>query len=137
MAHTHLMCGRRSDKAAGKTMTLSGPKAWSTKEVIALCEKLSNSTAKVTTVPTWILKGTRSVLRANQWAKDAADRLAFAEVLSNNESWSAPMDDVYKTLEYDPSSVVGLEDYLQEYFGKILKKLKEVGAAADRTNFYI
>lgn len=26
---------------------------------------------------------------------------------------------------------------LQEYFSRIMKKLKEVGATADRTNFYV
>ena len=26
---------------------------------------------------------------------------------------------------------------LQEYFGRIMKKLKEVGASTDRTNFYV
>jgi hypothetical protein len=27
--------------------------------------------------------------------------------------------------------------YLQEYYNRIMKKLKEVGATADRTNFYV
>jgi hypothetical protein len=26
---------------------------------------------------------------------------------------------------------------MQEYFSRIMKKLKEVGATADRTNFYV
>lgn len=30
-----------------------------------------------------------------------------------------------------------LVHYTQEYFTRILKKLKEVGATADRTNFYV
>ncbi len=62
---------------------------------------------------------------------------AFSEVLSNNEVWSAPMDDTYKLLDIDPASVSGLEDYLKEYFTRIMKKLKEVGATSDRTNFYV
>lgn len=37
----------RTDKVIGKTLTLSGPKAWSTREVIDLCEKMANSNAKV------------------------------------------------------------------------------------------
>uniref|UniRef100_A0A7S0WZB3 NmrA-like domain-containing protein n=1 Tax=Chlamydomonas leiostraca TaxID=1034604 RepID=A0A7S0WZB3_9CHLO len=127
----------RSDKAANRTLTLAGPKAWSTQEVIALCEQLSNSDAKVQTVPTVVLKGARGILRSLQWAKDAADRLAFAEVLSNNETWSAPMDETYELLGIEPSSVQSLDDYLKEYFNKILKKLKEVGATSDRTNFYV
>lgn len=31
----------------------------------------------------------------------------------------------------------GFRHLPQEYFTKILKKLKEVGASADRTNFYV
>ena len=44
-------------------------------QVIELCEKLSSSNAKVTTVPTGLLKLARSVLRSFQWARDASDRL--------------------------------------------------------------
>lgn len=127
----------RSEEAIRKTLTLAGPKAWSTQEVINLCETLADTNAKVTTVPTWLLKRTRSILRGLQWAGDAADRLAFAEVLSNNETWSAPMDDTYRILGVEPDSITGLEDYLKEYFTRIMKKLKEVGASTDRTNFYV
>ncbi|KAG2422331.1 hypothetical protein HXX76_016115 [Chlamydomonas incerta] len=134
------MAALRGDKTIRKTLPLSGPKAWTTKEVIELCEKMADTNAKVTTVPTWLLKRTRGVLRSMQWAADAADRLAFAEVLSNNEVWqasAADMAETYRLLDMDPGSVTGLETYLQEYFSRILKKLKEVGASADRTNFYV
>ncbi|KXZ44131.1 hypothetical protein GPECTOR_73g652 [Gonium pectorale] len=138
---TFRLCGfhqvRIGDKTSRRTLTLSGPKAWTTREVIELCEKMADTNAKVTTVPTWLLKRTRAVLRSLQWAADAADRLAFAEVLSNNEVWSADMAETYRLLDMDPGSVTTLESYLQDYFSRILKKLKEVGAAADRTNFYV
>jgi hypothetical protein len=38
---------------------------------------------------------------------------AFAEVLSNNESWTAPMEETYGLLGVDPASVQGLEEYLK------------------------
>lgn len=133
------MAAIRSEKAIGKTLTLAGPKSWSTKEVIELCEKLANSDAKVTTVPTAVLQLTRSILRSLEWARDAADRLAFTEVLSKSESWDAPMEETYRILGLDASTLtpVTLEEYLTEYFSKIMKKLKEVGASTDRTNFYV
>jgi len=127
----------RNDKTVGKTLTLSGPKAWSTREVIELCENLSDSDAKVTTVPTAVLKLTRAILKSASWARDAADRLAFAEVLASNETWSSNMEETYKMLDIDPASVQSLDDYLKEYFSRIMKKLKEVGASTDRTNFYV
>merc|ERR1712225_204837 len=47
----------------GRTLTLAGPKAWTTQEVIELCENLSGgSKAKVTKVPLWFLKATRTSL---------------------------------------------------------------------------
>ncbi len=41
------MAALRNDKTVGKTLTLSGPKAWSTREVIELCEDLADRDAKV------------------------------------------------------------------------------------------
>lgn len=108
-----VMAALRSDAAIGRTLPLAGPRAWSTAEVIALCEKLADCDAEVRNVPVWLLKGTRSALRSFQWAADAADRLAFAEVLSSNESFNADMTETYKVLGVDPASVTGLETYLQ------------------------
>ncbi|KIZ05007.1 Uncharacterized protein ycf39 [Monoraphidium neglectum] len=131
------MAALRSEECSGRTLTLAGPRAYTTKEVIELCEDMSDSKAQINTVPTWLLKGTRNVLKGAQWAKDAADRLAFAEVLANNETWDAPMDQTYELLGIEAESVNTLEDYLKEYFNKIMKRLKEVGASTDRTNFYV
>jgi uncharacterized protein YbjT (DUF2867 family) len=125
-----VMAALRSEAAVGRTLPLAGPKAWSTAEVIALCEKLADCDAEVRNVPVWLLKGTRALLRSFQWAGDASDRLAFAEVLSSNESFDADMAETYAVLGVDPASVSGLDAYLQAYFDRILKKLKEVGASS-------
>ncbi|EFN54972.1 hypothetical protein CHLNCDRAFT_56191 [Chlorella variabilis] len=132
-----IMAALRTDAAVGKTLPLAGPKAWSTAEVIELCERLADCDAEVRNVPVWLLKGTRGLLRSFQWAGDAADRLAFAEVLSSNESFSADMGETYEVLGVDPASVSGLEEYLKSYFDTILKRLKDVGASSKQTNFYI
>lgn len=68
---------------------------------------------QVRNVPVWLLKGTRGLLRSFQWATDAADRLAFAEVLSSNESFSADMGETYKLLGVDPASITTLDAYLK------------------------
>ena len=59
-----------------------------------------------------MLKAARSVLKSLEWTRDAADRLAFAEVLASNETWTAPMDDTFKLLDIEPGSVQGLDAYL-------------------------
>jgi len=74
----------RSD-TNGFTLTILGPKAWTTQEVIELCETFSRgSKAKVVKVPVWFLKATRNFLSYFQSARDAADRLAFSELSSGN-----------------------------------------------------
>ena len=88
-------------------------------------------------MPVGVLKATRAFLRGLQWAKDAADRLAFAEVLSSNEVFSAEMEETMKLLRIDPSSITTVESYLDEYFKRILSKLKEVAATSKQTDFYI
>lgn len=37
----------------------------------------------------------------------------------------------------EESQVTTLEQYIEEYYGKILKKLKEVGAQSRQTDFYV
>jgi uncharacterized protein YbjT (DUF2867 family) len=70
----------RSDKSEWKVMTFAGPRAWTTQEVISLCERLAGQNAKVTTVPVGVLKFTRMLTRLFQWTADVSDRLAFSEV---------------------------------------------------------
>ena len=132
-----LMASLRSEEAVKKTLPLAGPKAYTTQEVIAMCEKLADCDAEVRNVPVWLLKTTRGVLRSFQWARDAADRLAFADLLAANENFDAPMEETYALLGVDPASINTLESYLGDYFTSILKKLKDVGASSKQTNFYI
>ncbi len=44
----------RSDATVNKTLTLSGPKAWTVPEVIELCEKLADERAQVTQVKSFL-----------------------------------------------------------------------------------
>lgn len=127
----------RSDKVEKKTITLAGPRAWTSQEVIALCERLAGQDAKVTTVPVGVLKFTRQLTRFFQWTTDVADRLAFSEVLTGSNVFSAPMTETYKLLGLDVSETVTLEIYLQEYYSQILKKLKDLKATSKQGDYYL
>lgn len=103
-----------------------GPRAWGADEIIKLCEKLSGREAKITRVPMGVLRGARQATRFFQWTKNISDRLAFAEVVATGTPLTADMEPVYKTFGLAPSDTTTLESYLQEYFERILKKLKEL-----------
>ncbi|WVZ21373.1 hypothetical protein V8G54_008695 [Vigna mungo] len=126
----------RNEKLIGKLLTFAGPRAWTTQEVITLCERLAGQDANVTTVPVSILRFTRQLTRVFEWTNDVADRLAFSEVLSSDTVFSVPMADTYNLLGVDSKDIVTLEKYLQDYFSNILKKLKDLKAQSKQTDIY-
>ncbi|KAK7277434.1 hypothetical protein RIF29_18586 [Crotalaria pallida] len=119
-----------------KLLTFAGPRAWTTQEVITLCERLAGQDANVTTVPVSILRLTRQLTRFFEWTSDVADRLAFSEVLTSDTVFSVPMAETYNLLGVDSKDIVSLEKYLQDYFTNILKKLKDLKAQSKQTDIY-
>ena len=103
-----------------------GTRAWGAYEIINLCEKLSGEDAKISRLPLGFLRLMRRITRFFQWGQNASDRLAFAEVLASGDPLDAPMEEVYQIFGLDPKETTTLEAYLQDYFGRILKKLKEI-----------
>ncbi|GLT72882.1 hypothetical protein SLA2020_447790 [Shorea laevis] len=126
----------RNEQINGKLLTFSGPRAWTTQEVITLCERLAGQDANVTTVPVSVLRLTRQLTRFFEWTNDVADRLAFSEVLTSDIVFSVPMSETYKLLGVDAKDIVNLEKYLQDYFTNILKKLKDLKAQSKQTDIY-
>lgn len=109
-----------------QTFPVVGTKAWGADEIIRLCSRLTGKDAKIARLPLNFLRAMRQVLRFFQWGWNIADRLAFTEVLATGKPLDAPMEDVYKTFGLDPKETTTVEAYLQDYFGRIMKKLKEI-----------
>ena len=103
-----------------------GTRAWGAYEIINLCERLSGRDAKISRLPLGVLRFTRRFTRFFMWGQNASDRLAFAEILASGKPLDAPMDEVYQVFGLDPQETTTLEAYMQEYFNRILKKLKEI-----------
>lgn len=116
-----------------QTFPVVGSRAWSAEEITSLCERLTGKPAKVSRLPVNFLRTMRHVTRFFQWGWNVADRLAFAEVLATGVPLTAPMDEVYQTFGLDPQETTTLESYLQEYFGRMLKKLKELEYEKNKT----
>ncbi len=77
-------------------------------------------------MPINLLRTVRKMLRFFQWGWNVADRLAFTEVLASGKPLNSPMEEVYQVFGFDVKDTTTLESYLQEYFNRILKKLKEL-----------
>jgi uncharacterized protein YbjT (DUF2867 family) len=109
-----------------QTFPIVGTKAWSADEIVKLCERLSGKEAKVTRVSLGILRATRSLARFFEWTWNIADRMEFAEVIATGKPLNASMEQVYQTFGIEPEQTTTLETYLQDYFGRILQKLKQL-----------
>jgi uncharacterized protein YbjT (DUF2867 family) len=103
-----------------------GPKAWGGYEIIRLCERLSGREAKISRMPIGLLRGVQKTARFFQWGWNLADRLSFTEVIATGKPLTASMDETYAVFGVDPQEITTLEDYMQEYFSRIMKKLKEL-----------
>ncbi len=112
-------------ETVNQTYPVVGSRAWGAYEIIRLCERMSGQEAKVSRMPTGLLRATRRIARFFQWTWNLADRLAFAEVIASGKPLTAPMDETYRVFGIEPSELTTLESYMQEYFGRIMKKLKE------------
>jgi uncharacterized protein YbjT (DUF2867 family) len=109
-----------------QTFPVVGPRPWGAYEIIRLCERLSGREAKVTRTPIGLLRVARQTTRFFQWTWNISDRLAFSEVVASGKPLTASMAEVYAVFGLDPQETTTLEDYLQDYFSRILKKLKEL-----------
>ena len=113
-------------ETSNRSFPLVGNRAWSGQEIISFCERQSGKEAKITNVPISIIRVMRQILRFFEWSWNSADRLAFTEVLATGKPLVANMYEVYQVFGIDPDEIGTLEAYLQEYFSRILRKLKEL-----------
>lgn len=104
-----------------------GQRAWTSEEIIRLCERLSGKEARISRLPLGLLRFMYRLTRFFEWSRNASDRLRFAEVLAGGAPLTADMSEVYEVFDIPAESLTRLEDYFQEYFNRILKKLKEIG----------
>jgi uncharacterized protein YbjT (DUF2867 family) len=120
-------------ETAKQAFPLVGTRAWSAEEIISLCERLSGKEARITRMPINLLRTVRRVIRFFQWGWNVSDRLAFTEVLASGQPLDASMTEVYQIFGLEQEQTTTLESYLQEYFSRIMKKLKQLDYEKNKT----
>lgn len=108
--------------------SLVGPKLWAPEQIIQLCERLSGEKAKISYLPLSILTLLRNILRSFEFTWNISDRLHFSELLNNSTNSKVVIT------SSSENNLQTLERYLQEYFSKILKKLKETNYQQSQKN---
>ena len=103
-----------------KKVSLIGEKFWNPCEIINLCELLSGKTARISYIPVISFNFLRSLLRLFEFSWNIADRLQFCERSKEPNLDIKPFNEILWSIKR-----VSLEAYLQEYFGKILQKLRK------------
>jgi len=112
-----------------QSFALIGNKFWTSEEIIALCERLSGKKAKISYIPNFALGGLRRFFRFFEFTWNISDRLQFSELQINFNKAKETVTEPAWLKER-----LNLESYLQEYFGKILKKLKETNYQQSQQN---
>ena len=115
-----------NDDTVNRSFPLAGSRAWDANEIIRLCERLTGQSSRVSRMPLGLLRTVQKLTSYFEWGWNIADRLAFTEVVVGEEPMTAPMDEVYGTFHINPEDITTVEEYLGEYFSRIMKKLKEL-----------
>ena len=113
-------------KTANKIFFLGGPKGWVSSEIINLCEQLAGQSAKINQIPLFILKFVTKFLGLFEWGQNISDRLAFVEILNVESDFSKSTFDLYKIFKVKSDEITKLDDYLLEYFIRLLKRLRDI-----------
>ncbi len=108
-----------------------GPKAWSAKELVNLCEKFSEKRARVLKVSPTVISFAQSIVSFFESTLNVAERLSFSEVSGSGGTLDAPMDETYAAFGLNQADSTTMEDYIKEYYGVILKRLKDIGVDLD------
>lgn len=109
-----------------KSLPLVGNKSWKSEGIIELCERLSGRRAKTNKISIYLLNFFKQFIKSFQWSWNIVERLDFTQALLQNYTTDVNIEEVLYILRMQKSDLESLEVYLQEYFTRVMKKLKEL-----------
>nr|YP_009393910.1 hypothetical protein [Polysiphonia sertularioides]ARW62472.1 hypothetical protein [Polysiphonia sertularioides] len=107
-------------------LPLAGSKSWKSLDIIEMCELISGRRANTNQVSIYTLKILQNFVNLFQWSQNIAERLAFTGVLLRGYNATAEMKEILYILQLSPHCIEPLEIYLQEYFERVTKKIREL-----------
>lgn len=113
-------------KATNAFLPMVGLESWTSLQIIEFCQKLSGKRSKVSRISVFFLQALCKATYFFQWTWDISERLAFISVLTSRTNFSPSMTEVYELLQESSLKTETLQKYLQEYYEKIMKKLKDI-----------
>ena len=108
-----------------ETFFLGGPKPWISKNIIEVCENLSGQKAQLKFIPISFLKFAGKINRFFDWSLKITERLAFVKILEEKE-FSSNSKLLYEIFDLNVNDFLKLENYLEEYFERMLNTLKDL-----------
>ncbi len=113
-----------------KSFFLGGSKAWTSEEIINLCETLSGQKAQIKLIPILLLKVLRQITGFFEWTAKISERLAFVQLLQDNRQFFNSTEINTKIFKIKPVELLSLEAYLREYFEMMLVSLENLDVDA-------
>ena len=87
--------------------------------------------ARVLKVSPTIISVAQSVVSFFEPTLNVAERLAFSELSGSGGKLDAPMEDTYAAFGLGKADSTTMEGYIKEYYGVIMKRLKDIGVDLD------
>ena len=109
-----------------KTFFLGGAKAWTSDEIINLCEKFSGQKAQIKMIPLGMLNLLRQITGFFEWSSKISERLAFTQLLQDDRDLKKSTEINTQLFKIKSTDLLSLEAYLREYFEMMLVTLENL-----------
>lgn len=116
-----------------KSFALGNPNALKSTEIIKMCETLSGQKAISSQLPVLGVKLSRQFTNFFQWTWNIADRLSFIEIFAGQENFRINYEVLENTFKIEKKDLLTLDNYFQQYFERILSKLKDLSYTNEQT----